>query len=82
MEKIIVNKCPACETINRLFTELINVGFTKKEERVEDYHFHQLYFKMVGDLKAIETIDIIGFTRIENKFICDCHWSTIELKVD
>lgn len=77
----VINESFACESINRLVTELINKGFAKKEERVEDYHFHQLYFKMVGDLKELETLDISGFKKIENKFICDCHWSTIEIEL-
>ena len=79
MEKIIVDKCPACEPINEFIETLLDGGFKIIEQKIEDYHFHQLYFKLEGKLKGLENTERKGFKRIENKFICECHWSTVDL---
>lgn len=79
MDKIVVDNCPACEPVNRLINDLKRIGFVLIEQRLEDYHFHQLYFKFSGDLGSFSNIDTKGFSKVENKFICDCHWSTIEI---
>lgn len=79
MKEIIINNCPACQPINKLMDQLIFKGFVLLESRLEDYHFHQLYFKVKGNLNYIENIEIASFTFKDNFLICDCHWSTIEL---
>jgi len=79
MKKIVVNNCPACEPINGFVNKLLENEFELITERIEDYHFHQLYFKLKGDLKKLEKISLDGFKIVENKYICECHWSTVEL---
>jgi hypothetical protein len=79
MESIIVNNCPACEPVNRLVNDLTRLNFSIIEEKLEDHHFHQLYFKLEGDMKKMKKINISGFSKVENKFVCDCHWPTIEI---
>lgn len=79
MKKLFVDDCPACEPINRLIHNLKKHEFRLIEQRLEDYHFHQLYFKLTGNIALIEEISFEGFSKINQKFICDCHWSTIEI---
>jgi hypothetical protein len=79
MKKLFVDDCPACEPVNRLIHDLKKHKFRLIEQRLEDYHFLQLYFKLKGDITAIEKISVEGFTKKDHQFICDCHWSTIEI---
>ncbi len=79
MKKLFVEDCPACEPVNRLIHELKKQKFKLIEQRLEDYHFHQLYFKFKGNIASIANISEDDFTKNEHKFICDCHWSTIEI---
>ena len=80
MRKFKVDQCFACDPLNRVLNELLESGFHIVEEKLQDYHFHQLYYLMEGDLSTINKIDTTGFQVVEGKLICDCHWSTIELK--
>jgi len=80
MKKIFVDDCPACEPVNRLIYELKKHKFRLTEQRLEDYHFQQLYFKLTGNLNFLDKISAEGFSKIDHKFICDCHWSTIEIQ--
>jgi ribulose bisphosphate carboxylase small subunit len=82
MEHIFVNDCPACEPVNRLVGTLLENGFKIIEQYLDDFHFHQLYFKVEGNINLLEVISMEGFSREENKFICDCHWSTVEIIED
>ena len=82
MEPIFINNCPACEPVNRLISILLENGFEIIEQYLDDYHFHQLYFKVKGNINLLEIISINGFSKEENKFVCDCHWSTIEIVED
>ncbi|MEA5460199.1 hypothetical protein VB796_14170 [Arcicella sp. LKC2W] len=75
---MIVDDCQACEPVNRLVNELLEKGFVIIEQRMEDYHFHQLYIKLQGNIDLLNLCRIDGFSSVENKFICECHWSTIE----
>lgn len=79
MRKIIINNCPACEPINQFINKLIENKFELITERIEDYHFHQLYFHLEGDLSKLKNIPNTGMKIIDGKFICECHWSTVEL---
>jgi hypothetical protein len=79
MKQLFVDDCPACEPVNRLIHDLKKRKFKLIEQRLEDYHFHQLYFKLKGSIALIEGISLDGFSKIEHKFICDCHWSTVEI---
>lgn len=79
MEKIIINNCPACTPVNIIIEDLLKKGFKISEQRIEDYHFHQLYFKLSGPVISTKEFNPKAFKKVENKFICECHWSTIEL---
>jgi hypothetical protein len=79
MDDIIVDDCRACEPVTRLVNELLEKGFVIIEHRMEDYHFHQLYIKLQGNLSLVDSYSVDGFSRVDNKFICSCHWSVIEI---
>lgn len=78
MKKLIIDNCPACEPINKLIAQIENQGFPIVESRLEDYHFHQLYFRVNAKIEEIKEIDISEFTLKDNFLICDCHWSRVE----
>ncbi len=78
MKKIIVDNCKACDPINKLIEDLVQNGFEILDSKLEDYHFHQLYFKIKGNIHEIEKISKNNFSQINNFLICDCHWSRIE----
>lgn len=80
MEKIVIDKCSACTPVNRLLNEIIAKGYSVINSKIEDYHFHQLYFKVNAKIDLVKEIDISGFTLNDNFLICDCHWSRIEFK--
>lgn len=80
MKKIFVDDCPACEPVNRLIHDLKKHKFKVIEQCLEDYHFHQLHFKVVGNLASLDKISSEGFSKIDHKYVCDCHWSTVEIQ--
>jgi hypothetical protein len=80
MQKYIVNDCPACKPISGLLDLLLEAGFQIVEEKLSDYHFRELYFKLKGDLEKAENIRIEGIEKFEkNKYNCSCHWSVVEI---
>jgi hypothetical protein len=79
MNKRILDNCPVCEPVNNLLDEMIIRGFKVIEMRLEDYHFHQFYFKIEGNLSSVNAINLNGFSQKDNFLICDCHWSAIEV---
>jgi hypothetical protein len=78
MKNIVIDNCPACEPINRLIGDLENNGVLIIESKLEDYHFHQMYFKINASLEQLKDMNLSGFTKNDNFLICDCHWSRIE----
>lgn len=79
MAQILVDNCPACAPVDRLIGTLLENDFEIIEQRLDDYHFHQLYFKLSGSSTVLEILPLEGFSREGKKYICDCHWSTIEI---
>jgi hypothetical protein len=79
MKQIIADDCPACEPVNRLIGTLLENGFEIIEQRLDDYHFHQLYFKLTGNLDFLKRKSFTGFTKKKHTYFCDCHWTTIEV---
>jgi hypothetical protein len=79
MEQIFVDDCTACEPVNRLIGVLLKNGFEITEQRLEDYHFHQLYFKLKGNLDFLKRKSFVGFTKKKHSYFCDCHWTTVEV---
>lgn len=79
MERIIVDNCPVCDPVNKLINDLLHFGFIILEKKLVDYHFHELYFKLKGDLGRLNQMEVENFNREGDSFICKCHWTTIEL---
>ncbi len=79
MKQIIVDDCPACEPVNRLIAMLLENGFEVIEQRLDDYHFHQLYFKLQGNLVFLKRKSFEGFTKKKHIYFCDCHWTAVEV---
>lgn len=75
----VVNNFEVCNAISNLLKELESRGFKLEDQDLRDYHFKEMYFKMSGNLNLIENFSPSGVKRIKNKFICECHWSTIEI---
>ena len=73
-----VDGCPVCEPIKNALDFLLNNDFLIIEEKVSDYHFHELYFKLKGRVIDIPSIENIT-QHSESKLTCECHWSAIEL---
>ncbi|SCC06947.1 AraC family transcriptional regulator [Gilliamella intestini] len=76
-----VEDIKVCEPISILVNIFLNHGFKIIEQKVTDYHFHELYFKLEG--KYFGGIDNINVDKIirhnTNIFLCSCHWSIVEL---
>ena len=75
-----VDECPVCEPIKKTLDFLIDNNFEIIQEKVSDYHFHELYFRLKGkdiDIPVIENIT----QHSESKLTCECHWSSIELDI-
>jgi len=76
----LVDNCPVCKPISELIVYLQENGFEIIEQKIEDFHFHQLYFKLFGrkdilDISQIKNIKQYSPTR----FICKCHWSIVDI---
>jgi len=81
MAQIFVTDCAACEPVNRLIGTLLKNDFEIIEQRLEDYHFHQLYFKLKGNLEFLKRKSFEGFSKKKHTYFCDCHWTAIEFVV-
>jgi hypothetical protein len=75
-----VDECPVCKPINDVLEYFEDNNFSIVSEKLDDYHFHQLYFKLKG--KAIQ-FPIIEKIKIhsETLLMCECHWSKVELDI-
>ena len=75
-----VDDCPVCEPVNDLIDFLENNNYKVVEEKVSDYHFHEVYFRLEGP-----EIEIPQFPKISKhtntQFVCECHWSMVELNI-
>ncbi|MBD3351408.1 MAG: AraC family transcriptional regulator [Candidatus Lokiarchaeota archaeon] len=78
-----VEGCQVCDPINNLIDYLENNGFKIIKSKLTDYHFHEVYFKLSGENNIIEIPYIKKIKRhSENEFICECHWSIVELDIN
>lgn len=84
MERIVINHCPTCDPIMDLLKVLIDKkGCEIIEKKCRDPHFNEMYFKVKSSNKLdFKNIAINNITRhSETKFLCECHWSTVEIKM-
>ena len=76
-----VDSCPVCDPVQRVVEHLLARRFHIVDQRISDPHFKQVYIYLRGlpcdDLPAAPDM-----VRVENKYICDCHWSTVEFDVE
>lgn len=81
MNPIIVNSIPTCVPIIEFLTLVVSRGFILSSQEVRDPHFNELSFKVKSNIA-----DELGEVTVENitqcsssMFICECHWSTVEI---
>lgn len=67
-----------CKAILIGIKYLESQNFKIVEQKVDDYHFRKLYIRMVGNTAQLIAKDFKGLNRESNKYICQCHWSTLE----
>ncbi len=82
MKKNKLNNCAICEPISNFLNTLVQNDFVILEKQVEDPHFHQLYFKLKGDLSKTKNINTDFLIHKDGIYLCECHWSRIELVND
>jgi hypothetical protein len=72
-----IENCEVCLPIDTIISDLTSMGYVIVEQKVDDYHFHQVYYKLRGNYPVTKTYPEI--TIKNHKYICKCHWSTIEI---
>lgn len=77
-----IDKIKVCNPIESLLNILLEKGFVIIESKVSDFHYHELYFKLLGNYTdELEQINIDKIKKIDhNNFSCTCHWSIVELE--
>lgn len=77
-----IDKIKVCNPIESLLNILLEKGFVIIESKVSDFHYHELYFKLLGNYTdELEQIYIDKIKKIDhNNFSCTCHWSIVELE--
>lgn len=68
-----------CEPIKRLLESLKANKFILLESELEDYHFNQFRFKLMGDINKIPSFEPSTISYNQGFYICNCHWSRIEI---
>lgn len=76
-----VENCPVCEPIINLLEFLLKNGFVILEQKCSDYHFHEMYFKLLAPkMFNYNSIDIKSIGLHESGiYYCECHWSRVEI---
>ena len=72
-----IDNCPVCDPIRKLTEQFIARKYHIVQQRVDDPHFRQVYLRLSGP-KASDLPAMPGTVQVQNKYICDCHWSTLE----
>lgn len=76
-----VDECPVCSPINEVLEYFESNGFSILIEKLDDYHFHQVYFKLKGESINLPKISKIK-AHSDKLLICECHWSKVELDIN
>ena len=66
MQERKVDGCPVCKPISALLDLLLKKGFKIVEQKISDYHFHELYFKLNHGTEDLETVEIEGIEKLNN----------------
>ena len=76
-----IREIKVCDPIATLVRELKKMGFETVEQKVNDYHFHEVYIKMLGNVdEKLNKLKIDKISRDDNNnFSCTCHWSIVEV---
>jgi len=71
-----------CKPIVELLEFLRDNDFTIIEERISDYHFHEVFIKMKNNSsKRFDSIGIDNITQPNpDVFCCSCHWSCVAIE--
>lgn len=73
-----IDDIEVCQPVVKLVDSLSNNGFKIVEKKVQDYHFREVYIKMIGSDSSEVVVD--GVKKINpTRYVCDCHWSTLEI---
>lgn len=73
-----IGNIEVCQPLVNLVEFLINQGARVVEKRVHDYHFREIYVKMNG--VGFEGVSVAGIGKVKpNRYVCECHWSTVEI---
>lgn len=77
-----IDDIEVCSPIAELILFLINNNFTVIEQRVADYHFHEVIVRMKGNNSV--NVNDINIDKINQPtpgvFCCDCHWSCVKIE--
>ena len=76
-----IDQVEVCEPIKALVEYLTENGCETVEQKVSDYHFHEVYIKMQSDnLKQLDGTFIKNIEKVDNtSYSCSCHWSIVEI---
>mgnify|MGYP003609432031 CR=1 FL=1 len=79
-----IDKVTVCDPIKNWIELLKKFDFKIVEEKVKDFHFHEVYFKMKGEtVDEITNLTVEGINKVTpNLYTCNCHWSTVELEIN
>ena len=77
---MIVDNCPVCNPIENLLNELREEKCVVVQEKVSDYHFYELYFKVKCPGKMDLNLTIENIRKVSDHiYTCECHWSIVEM---
>ncbi|MCD8177859.1 MAG: AraC family transcriptional regulator [Tannerellaceae bacterium] len=74
-----IDKVEVCKPIEAFVNYLLEHGFVIVQQKLSDYHFHEVSIRLEGPPMDIETIQFDKIKKLDSKnvFCCDCHWSTV-----
>lgn len=78
---MLIDNCPVCDPVRRVTEQFLARKFHIVQQQVSDPHFKQVYLYLSGP-KTADLPTMQGTVQVDNKYICDCHWSTVEYGFD
>lgn len=79
-----IDKIKTCKAITDLVELLKNYEFKIIEAKISDYHFHEVYIKMKGEIDNLPDTIVIKKIKSSSKynFHCECHWSIVDVIIE